>query len=39
MGLSEYERAALRRIDADLCRQDPRLAWRLAAFTAIGGPP
>ncbi|WP_165970701.1 DUF3040 domain-containing protein [Actinomadura sp. 6K520] len=34
MGLSEYERAVLRRLDADLDRQDPWLSRRLAEFTA-----
>ncbi|MGP4021957.1 DUF3040 domain-containing protein [Actinomadura sp. 3N407] len=34
MGLSEYERTVLRRLDADLTRQDPRLNRQLAEFTA-----
>ncbi|WP_165950375.1 DUF3040 domain-containing protein [Actinomadura sp. GC306] len=34
MGLSEYERTVLRRLDADLGRQDPGLRRRLTEFTA-----
>jgi hypothetical protein len=35
MRLSKDERASLRRLDADLDRQDPRLAWQLSAFIVV----
>ncbi|MFB4313946.1 DUF3040 domain-containing protein [Actinomadura sp. 21ATH] len=35
MTLSEYGRTVLRRLEADLDRQDPRLAWQLAGFTSL----
>ncbi|XVQ09307.1 DUF3040 domain-containing protein [Spirillospora sp. CA-255316] len=35
MRLSKDERASLRWLDADLDRQDPRLAWQLSAFIVL----